>query len=1182
VIDEEGDLVEVIFQWRREGEEFPSLDRDGDGKIENEEVDEILADKDLRQEHHICTPYPHYAKGRVVPIDENTVRLPELASSESWILASGIVGKTIELLRPSSIPAPITPTWRSNPLVSPIAALPVGDGLTALVLDVPGNGRLREIELATGEIVREIATLGPGIPSAMAFERRQKSLLVALDDAGTWRIERVELATGAITELIVSDGTEPTPVRGIASLGTNVAVFTAGSSLFQLDYRDPLAPLLAKLLTGLASPWGVVVDPLPPDRLYLAERDANRVLAVELDSLGELPVVVKAADMQIGTLEAPEALALERFGSRMLIVTNAPGGNQLVGLDLGAKGSNKSFPIGAPSIVQVASLATGPDVLRLLCLPTSDELLVAGGIEQQRAIAAHSTFSQDVSTAPPFDPVPTPGQSWRLPDDSRLRTTSLGVAERSTWDSTDAGAGPAFVRAMAQDAEIGPAADGRAPKNVRSSLDVEPILLGGLATTDNPSSVAAADLDGDGDQDVISANFGGSSIAVFFQTAPGTFEPAPLVLGGPGTTDFPRSVATADLDGDGYLDLISGNIVNLTVFFQNGAGTFDSITLEGSSNNSSLLAADIDGDGDLDLLSADPGGRTLPVFFQTAPRTFVPAFLQIEPFSSQPGSVDVADLDGDGDLDIVCSSRTTNNLTVFFQESKGFDPIPLVLRGFPITSEPMSVSAVDMDGDGDVDLVSANFSPSFSNLTVFFQNDLGTFELTPLVLELPVGAPKSLDAGDLDGDGDLDIVVANAGAVNSLTIFFQTAPGCFEGPLFEIDVADPSSVAAVDLNGDGNLDLVSASMSNDNLAVFFQESATHLHPTPISLGDASSTNGPRSLVAGDLDADGTVDLVSPNFASAARHTLTVFFQKTLGNFDPDPLEIISFEAVSVAAADLDTDGDLDLASANFFADNLTVYFQNAPGSFDSDPLVLGGVGPVFLAAADLDGDGDQDLVAVNQSSATLGVFFQRAAGRFDAGPPITAFSRPSSVAAADLNGDGNQDLVSAIGNNLAVFFQGAPGSFDPPLPLGDSSMTNPVSVAAADLDGDGDLDLISANVGTDNLTVFFQSSPGSFDGRPLVLGGLPTTTNPRSVAAGDLDGDGDQDLASANEFGNDLTIFFQESPGSFATAPLVLGGVGVTSRPVSLVAADLDCDGDLDLASANLASDSLTVFWGGR
>jgi hypothetical protein len=320
VIDEEGDLVEVIFQWRREGEEFPALPRD------MAQLDAILGDPELRQENHICARYPHYAQGYVVPIDEDTVCLPELASSESWIRARGIVEGTLELLRPSSNPQPITPTWHSNTLVSPVGALPVGDGLNALVLDDPGNGRLREIELATGAVVREVATFGQGIPSAMSLECREKAVLVALDDAGTWRIARVELATGALTELVVSDGAEPGPVRGLASTGTNEAVFTAGTSLLHLDYRDLQEPQLGRLLTGLATPWGVVLDPHTRRDLYIAERmggpaEGGQILRLDLDSRSKV-------SFSSAVLQHPQALAM---ASRPLKKSARPGYRQVPG-----------------------------------------------------------------------------------------------------------------------------------------------------------------------------------------------------------------------------------------------------------------------------------------------------------------------------------------------------------------------------------------------------------------------------------------------------------------------------------------------------------------------------------------------------------------------------------------------------------------------------------------------------------------------------------------------------------------------------------------------------------------------------------------------------------------------------------------------------------------------------------
>jgi hypothetical protein len=147
-------------------------------------------------------------------------------------------------------------------------------------------------------------------------------------------------------------------------------------------------------------------------------------------------------------------------------------------------------------------------------------------------------------------------------------------------------------------------------------------------------------------------------------------------------------------------------------------------------------------------------------------------------------------------------------------------------------------------------------------------------------------------------------------------------------------------------------------------------------------------------------------------------------------------------------------------------------------------------GPRSVAPADLDGDGDLDLVSANQLSHTLTVFFQTSPGVFDTTPlslgNASVMGALNSVATADLDGDGDLDLVSANGdgpfgtdgdNSLTVFFQTSPGVFDTtPLSIGNASVTSaPISVAPADIDGDGDLDLVSANSLSHTLTVFWNN-----------------------------------------------------------------------------------------------------------
>jgi hypothetical protein len=506
--------------------------------------------------------------------------------------------------------------------------------------------------------------------------------------------------------------------------------------------------------------------------------------------------------------------------------------------------------------------------------------------------------------------------------------------------------------------------------------------------------------------------------------------------------------------------------------------------------------------------------------------------------------VTAADVDGDGLLDLVAANRDGNYLTLFFQTAPGGFSADrsLTLGDRTVTSEPACVQAADLDADGDLDLVSANAGGN--DLTIFYRVSPEAREPSawrPVRVPVPGGKPAWVTTADLDGDGRLDLTSANVDGDN-LSVFFRAGGGRFTAQPDETlgdstTLSGPVSVVAADLDGDGDLDLAAANQAGNDLAIFLQTSPrTFTLGSP--LGDAGSPLGPVSVRAGDLDGDGDLDLVSANQAG---DNLTIFFQSDGGDFSPTASVILGDaqttpSPAAVKAADLDGDGDLDLAVASLLEERLTLFFQAGPGEFaPAEFTPRGGAGPVDIAVGDLDGDGDLDLVAANRGERNLSTFLQTEPGTFvfssDAAlehPPTRGL--PNAVEAADLDGDGDLDLVAAnslFENNLTIFFQTSPGAFihDPGGPLATADQTS--DVAVADLDGDGDPDLVAANQLGDNLMLFFQTAPGGFPSRPdLTLGGPGSTRRPGEVAAVDLDGDGDVDLISANQAGDNLTIFY--------------------------------------------------------
>ncbi|MFC1483469.1 LamG-like jellyroll fold domain-containing protein [Candidatus Neomarinimicrobiota bacterium] len=326
--------------------------------------------------------------------------------------------------------------------------------------------------------------------------------------------------------------------------------------------------------------------------------------------------------------------------------------------------------------------------------------------------------------------------------------------------------------------------------------------------------------------------------------------------------------------------------------------------------------------------------------------------------------------------------------------------------------------------------------------------------------------------------------------------------------------------------------------------------------------------GPYSVTAADLDGDGDADLAVANDLVG---NVLVLLNNGAGGFSDAVNYGVGGDPQSVTAADLDGDGDCDLAVANTASDNVSVLLNDGKDGFAA--AVNYGVGtiPHSVTAADLDGDGNLDLAVANWSSHNVSVLLNEGAGSFAAAVNYSVGSGPISITAADLDGDGDADLASAneFSDDVSVLLNNGSGSFAAAVNY--SVGTDPSCVTAADLDGDGDLDLAVANWSSHNVSVLLNNGSGSFAAAVNYGAGLGS---PYSVTTADLDGDGDRDLAVANYGHESVSVLLNDGSASFAAA----ANYSVGTDPSCVTAADLDGDGDLDLAVANWSSHNVSVL----
>ncbi|MEQ1505792.1 MAG: FG-GAP-like repeat-containing protein, partial [Myxococcota bacterium] len=330
---------------------------------------------------------------------------------------------------------------------------------------------------------------------------------------------------------------------------------------------------------------------------------------------------------------------------------------------------------------------------------------------------------------------------------------------------------------------------------------------------------------------------------------------------------------------------------------------------------------------------------------------------------------------------------------------------------------------------------------------------------------------------------------------------------------------------------------------------------------------------PYDLVPADLDADGDLDLVVAGYGA-----VTVLWDEGPGWSAPEEIGAESGRLIAVRAVDLDGDADLDLVAIAADADLVVSYANDGAGGFGPSTPVVAVDDPLALAVGDLDADGDADLVVGGAPVDGLAWFANDGAGGFGA-PAVVDGVETRGAVAVDLDADGDLDLAGTNWDDgVRWYVNDGTGAFGAPIGLTHSNRGGDERLVAGDADGDGDTDLVATVFDVDCYT-----PTDCYDGDRLVVaylndlaGFTEVTVDERyglGLGIGEIDGDGDPDLALGDVDGA-LRWYDRRADGWGAGEQLTTS----VSWPRSVVASDLDGDGDLDVAATSNDSFRITTY----
>jgi len=541
-------------------------------------------------------------------------------------------------------------------------------------------------------------------------------------------------------------------------------------------------------------------------------------------------------------------------------------------------------------------------------------------------------------------------------------------------------------------------------------------------------------------------------------------------------------------------------------------------------------------------------------------------FAPQHPTGLAPYEAAVADMDGDGDRDVVTvdlQDQETGTVSVSLNDGTGrFDPP----AQYPVGAGSAWLAVGDLNHDGRPEGVVSNSQTEDANaVTIYMNAGNGTLVSPRNLAAAPSSYPQGLAIGDWNGDGHPDIAVGMM-MTGQVVVFWGNGTGFFPTATAANTGFTPRDLGTADLNGDGHLDVVVTSV--DGARVLYGTGSSF---TPGPYID-NFINGCDHVVTGDFNGDGRQDFVTTGRA------LTLFLNDGAGfwirRFFP-----VGENPVGLSASDFDGDGKLDVAAAVYLGGAVSVYYGDGNGFFPVRQDWGVGLAPNDVAIGDLNGDGKPDLVAPSSqlSQSQFQVLLNGGGRTFLGRQDFDVTGDAQGFAVADFDRDGNQDVIVAVyqsnNDNLKLIRGNPDGTMRDPVLVEAFGNNMPTNVIAADFNGDGWPDAAASIFSPGNsMRVFINNGQGGF--LPSVV--YPAGGNPGSLAAADLNGDGNQDVVVVNsaQTDNTISVYFGLGNGTFAFQ----GQFSTLLRPSDVAIADFDRDGDADVLITHGGTPAVMLF----